>query len=123
MTIKEAINRFAQENPSIKITPEQMIAELSRLDTLVKLNIIDSHEGGGGEFNGYDSDTDVDTELLIEKPYDDIYIDWLSIKNEFLLKDYKRYNSIAEVYGMKYKEYEAYYNRTHMPIQKQRIYY
>lgn len=116
MTINEAINRFKQTRSSTKLSADQMIEALSRLDRLVKINIIDTHEGESADFNGYTLDTDGETELLVLAPYDDIYIDWLDVQNELLAKDYKRYNNAVEVYDTKYQEYASYYNRTRMPL-------
>ena len=118
MTINEAINKFLKARPTAQLSQDMMIEALSRLDRLVKLNIIDTHEGGELVFyEDYNQNTDVDTVLLIPAPYDDIYIDWLDIKNELLVKDYKRYNNACEVYDRKFTEFSAFYNRTHMPLE------
>lgn len=123
MTINEAISRHMQMRPSTKLTREMMIDHLSRLDHLVKANIIDTHEGGGGVFEGYTVDTPLDTQLLIDEHFSDIYSDWLDLHNELLVKDYTKYNNACAIYDKKYQEYEAYYNRTHMPIQRKRKYF
>lgn len=121
MTINEAINKFLKARPTAQLSQDMMIEALSRLDRLVKQNIIDTHEGGKLVFyEDYNQNTDVDTVLLIPAPYDDIYIDWLDIKNELLVKDYKRYNNACEVYDRKFTEFSAFYNRTHMPLETKR---
>lgn len=115
MTINEAINAFKQANPGTKLTFEQMVQELSRLDLLVKENVIDTHEGGSVDFHGYDDSTDGDTLLLVDEPHDVIYTDWLTLKNELFAKDYKRYNNAATIFDTNYKAFAASYNRSHMP--------
>ena len=123
MTINEAISRYMQMRPSTKLTRDMMVDHLSRLDHLVKANVIDTHEGGGGEFKGYSVETPLDTQLLIDEHFADIYSDWLDIHNELLVKDYNKYNNACAIYDKKYQEFEAYYNRTHMPVQTERKYF
>ena len=117
MTIKEAISRFKIANPSVKLSHDQIIDALTRLDTFVKINVIDLHEGVGVDFNGYTPDSDESTVLLVCPPYDDIYIDWLGIQNDLLVRDYNKYNKAAEAYDVKLRAYTAYYNRTHLPLE------
>lgn len=89
---------------------------LSQLDGRVKQDIIDTHEGGEDvSFSGYDADTSLSTQLLIPKPYDDVYRYWLEAQIDYANGEYAKYNNSMAMFNEAYSAYERYYNRTHMP--------
>lgn len=89
---------------------------LSRLDSMVKRLVIDTHEGGEDiVFNGYNADTDTETELLIPEPFDDAYLRWLEAQIDYANGEYEKYNNSAEAYNQVWTEFQKDYNRTHMP--------
>ena len=90
------------------------VAWLSQLDNMVKLEILDTHEGGGTGFSGYDTGTDVETELLVPSPYDEIYLRWLEARIDYANAEYARYNNSMEMFNAAYQSYRNFYNRTHM---------
>lgn len=115
MTIIEAItqidslkhNTYSQENK---------VQWLSRLDSMVKRLIIDTHEGGEDvEFSGYDGTTDMHTEMLIPAPFDEMYLRWLEAQIDYTNGEYGKYNNAIVMFNTSWKEYQNYYNRTHMP--------
>ena len=69
MTIQEAIGRV--DALKFNTCPQgEKIRWLSELDGSIKHSILDRHEGGGGAFAGYDSNTDGSTVLLVpDCPY------------------------------------------------------
>ena len=77
MTIIEAINR----TDSLKFntyTQTDKVEWLSRLDSMVKRLIIDTHEGAEStSFSDYTANTPLDTVLLVPAPYDEMYLRWL----------------------------------------------
>ena len=123
MNIIEAINRIDALKPN---TYEQLdkIRWLSELDGKIKTEIIDTHEGSDAVvFNEYNENTPLDTELLIPAPYDEVYLLWLEAKIDYANKEYGKYNNSSNMYNVAYHDYAKYYNRTHMPIQRQRKYF
>ena len=115
MTIIEAItqidslkhNTYSQENK---------VQWLSRLDSMVKRLIIDTHEGGDDVvFTGYGDDTDLHTEMLIPAPFDEMYLRWLEAQIDYTNGEYGKYNNAILMFNTSWKEYQNYYNRTHMP--------
>ena len=89
---------------------------LSQLDSRVKQDIIDTHEGGEGVvFSGYNDDTPIDTELLIPHPYDDVYRFWLEAQIDYANGEYTKYNNSMAMFNTAYSAFERYYNRMHMP--------
>lgn len=115
MKIFEAINRLN----SIKhntYTEEEKVAWLSQLDGFVKHEIIDTHMGGGEvAFSGYDSRTDMETELLVPAPYDSVYVRWLEAQVDYANGEFDKYSASILLYNTDFEAYASYYNRTHMP--------
>ena len=92
---------------------------LSRLDTMVKKHIIDTHEGAEDvTFTGYDGGTDLDTELLVPAPYDEVYLRWMEAQIDYHNGEYDKYNNAIDMFNTAYNGYRNYYNRTHMPLGK-----
>ena len=114
MKIIEAITRIDAVKPNTYSQSEK-IAWLSRLDAMVKKNIIDTHEGGEVEFAGYTDDTNLQTELLIPEPYDEAYLRWMEAQIDYNNGEYDKYNNAVELFNAVYQDYQNYYNRTHMP--------
>jgi hypothetical protein len=115
MTIIEAINTIDALYPNT-YSPEQKKAQLSKLDGVIKRDIIDKHEGSEEiTFNGYDENTPQDTVLLVPAPYDDIYIFWLQMWIDYWNGELARYNNSTAMYKTAYSNFERAYNREHMP--------
>jgi hypothetical protein len=115
MTISEAIAKIDSLKPN-GYSQTDKIGWLSLADGMIKNNIIDTHEGGEGvNFNGYDDETPLDTELIVNAPYDELYLSWLASKIDFFNGEYARYNNNVTRYHDTLSAYTNHYNRTHMP--------
>lgn len=77
----------------------------------------------GFEWVGYTDDTPLDTELLIPKPYDSAYIDWIISKIEYANGEIVRYNNYITRFNDVYGQFVSEYHRTHMPKGKKIIYF
>jgi hypothetical protein len=123
MTIIEAIHGIDSLKPN-GYSQADKVKWLSSLDGMVKAQIIDTHEDGEGiTFNGYDGDTDIDTELLVPAPFDDIYIKWLESKIDYTNAEYGKYNNSVTMFNAQYSAYSNHYNRAHMPKGKTRKFF
>lgn len=120
MKIIEAI----QELDSLKFntyTQEDKVKWLSRLDMMIKKQIIDTHEGGEKiSFQGYTADTPMDTVLLAESPHDDIYLRWMEAQIDYHNGEYDKYNNAIILFKAAFEDYAAYYNQTHKPVSRGR---
>ena len=115
MTIIEAINKIDSLKPN-NYSQNDKLAWLSKIDGIIKAEIIDTHEGGEDiVFSGYDSNTDISTELLVPAPHDDLYVRWLEAQIDYANAEYGKYNNSMLMYNADYSAYERHYNRTHMP--------
>lgn len=116
MTIIEAIALVDNLKPNT-YTQDDKIRWLSKLDGVVKAEIIDTHEGGSEvSFRGYDENTQLETVLLVPAPYDDIYRFWLEAQIDYTNADFDKYNNSSMRYNAEYSAFERHYNRTHKPI-------
>lgn len=116
MKINEAINKI--DNLKFNaISEEQKIDWLSRLDRMVKTQIIDTHEGGEGvRFTGYNGDTDLHTELLIPSPFDEVYLRWMEAQIDYCNGEIDKYNISITMFNTEFEAFETWYHRTHMPV-------
>ena len=115
MKIIEAINRLDAIKHNT-YTQSDKVNWLSRVDGMVKRHIIDTHEGAEEvSFSGYDDSTDLDTELLVPAPYDDLYLRWMEGMIDYHNGEYGKYNNAVEMFNTSYEAFQSYYNRTHMP--------
>lgn len=113
MKIIEAINRIDSLKHNT-YTESDKVAWLSELDSMVKVEIIDTHDGEV-TFNGYNDGTDTQTELLITAPYDKAYLLWMEAQIDYYNGEYDKYNNAMEMFHTAYDGFKNYYNRTHMP--------
>ena len=119
MTIIELITDIDALKPNSYEQPYK-VQWLSQLDSRVKQDIIDTHEGSEGvSFSGYNDDTPIDTELLIPHPYDEVYRFWLEAQIDYANGEYTKYNNSMAMFNTAYSAFERYYNRTHMPKGKE----
>ncbi len=123
MTIMEAIYRADAQKPNV-YPQEEKIRWLSALDGVVKKEIIDTHEGGEDVvFKAYDNLSDLNTELLIPAPYDEVYIHWIEMHVDYANAEFGKYNNSKAMYSTALLAYEKYYNRTHKPIPKKFLHF
>ena len=123
MTIIEAITRVDALKHNT-YTQTDKIQWLSRMDWMVKRHIIDTHEGADKvNFVGYDNNTDLQTELLVPAPYDEVYLRWMEAQIDYHNGEYGKYNNAVDMFTTSYEAFQNYYNRTHMPIGKNMKYF
>ena len=118
MTIMEAMHRIGTVKPN-GYDQALKIKWLSTLDGIIKKEIIDTHEGAENVvFNGYTVETNLLTELLVPAPYDDIYIRYLEMQIDYANGEYGKYNNSKVMFNTAYSDFEKYYNREHMPLNR-----
>ena len=122
MTIIEAINRIDTLKPN-RYELSDKVRWLSTIDGVIKAEIIDTHEGGENiEFKGYRED-ELYTKLIADAPYDDIYVKWLEAQIDYANGEYGKYNNSITTFNAAFDSYSRFYNRTHMPKQKDFIHF
>lgn len=118
MTIAEAISQVDALKPNT-YTQEDKVGWLSTLDARVKKQVINAHEYNDTIFfYGYDSVADMETELLVPAPYDEMYLRWLEAQIDYHNSEDERYNNAIMLFNNAYDGYKKYYTRNHMPLEK-----
>jgi hypothetical protein len=114
MTVREAIDRIDGLKHNTYTNGEK-VGWLSLIDGIIKDQIIDTHESDEEiYFYGY-TENDMETELLVEAPYDVLYLRWLEAQIDYYNGEIARYNNSMMMYQTAYDTYDRFYNRTHMP--------
>lgn len=97
---------------------EDKIAWLSRLDGMVKQQIIDTHEDNESvPFSGYDDSTPIDTVLLVPSPYDEMYLRWMEAQIDYHNGEFDKFNNAIILFNAAFEAYHRYYNSKHKPVQ------
>lgn len=123
MTIIEAIEKIDTLKPNT-YTKEEKIRWLSTIEGVIVRNVIEGHEGDENiSFDGYDEDTDLDTELIVQEPYDEIYLLWLDAMIDYTNGEFTRYNNTIIRYNDMFTAFSRDFNRTHMPRGKRIRYF
>lgn len=118
MTLMDALHRIDSIKPN-SYSQDVKIAWLSTLDGIIKTEIMDTHEGADKvAFNEYKEDTDLNTNLLVPAPYDEIYLFWLESKIDYWNGEIGKYNNSIAMYNEAYSTFAKHYNRSHMPKSK-----
>ena len=121
MTIREAIER-TDALLFNTYTTEEKIRWLSQVEWDIVRNVMELHQGYEGfGFFGYDRDTDPETVLLAQAPYDEMYLVYLESKIHYHNGETDRYNVSAMLFNQLYESYANYYKRTHLPISEGRF--
>ena len=107
MTINDAISTIDNLKHNT-YSQHDKVRWLSRLDSMVKRLVIDTHEGGNEiDFTSYTVNTDPDTELLIPEPFDEAYLRWLEAQIDYTNGEYDKYNNAILVYQAAYDRFNA----------------
>jgi trehalose utilization protein len=118
MTIIEVIDRLDSLKHNT-YSQKDKVLWLSKLDWMVKKQIIDTHEGAEAtSFNGYTDETDVNTKLLVPAPYDEVYLRWMEAQIDYLNGEYDQYNNAIIMFNADFEAYAAYYNQNHRPVNR-----
>lgn len=113
MTITNAIERADRSAPN-NYTSADKIRWLSLLDGRIKQEIIDRHEGAQAVvFTEYGDD--VEQELLVPAPYDELYLHWLCAMIYYAGGEIARYNNALARFDEDYKAFAKKYTSEHMP--------
>lgn len=117
MTIKECIDSVDNVKPN-QYSIDDKVAWLSFLDGIIINDVIKTHEGYRNqyeEFAGYSADK-LGIKLVVETPYDALYVAYLKMKIDEENGETARYNNSSTMFNSYLEEYKKYYNKTHMPL-------
>ena len=111
MTLREAI-QTADRMVKNSFSNEEKVKWLAAVDTLLQRELVERYEGGTERDTAYTLDS-LDTELIAQCPYDEMYVFYLLVKIHFFNGEYELYNNVAQEYNNKINEYRKWYVRNH----------
>lgn len=116
MNISDAIYLVDKLKPN-QYSSDLKIGWLSKLDGQIFKEVFATHADSPIEsFEGYDG-SDMDKELLVPYPYDeDIYNYFLQAQIDKENGETAKYNQSITLYNNAFHAFQAWYNRTHLPI-------
>ena len=121
MTIQGALDLANQMKPNM-MPKKAKIAFLTEIDQLIYEEILMKHEHTAAEEvkPEYDTETDPETELLVPRPYDMLYVYWIMSKIDMLNQEVDKYNNDRALFENAYDMMHDWWNRTRMPVQRNR---
>ena len=87
---------------------EDKLRWINELDGMVQRLVIQTDE-----IKEYSYPDDMDTELLVPAPFDDVYTLFLEAKIDYYNREYANYNNSAMMFEAQYNEYKKAYIREH----------
>lgn len=119
MTIKECIDLVDNVKPN-QYSIEDKVAWLSFLDGIIINDVLKTHEGYKNEYEEFDgySVNRLGRKLIVEKPYDNLYVAYLKMKIDEENGETARYNNSATMFNSYMTTFKKYYNKTHLPLQR-----
>lgn len=88
-------------------TDEDKFNWISTLEGLVAREVM------GEEGPEYEFPKDVDTELMVPSPFDDIYQMYVGAMIDFHNREYDSYNNMTAMFQERYDQYKAWYIQQH----------
>ena len=120
MTIIEAITRLDELQPN-SFTAEEKVRWLEQLDRELWREVICTHEGGADiQEPCYTQGTDDDNVLLVEPPYDSIYLHWMQSRIDYALAEFGRFNNSNAAFEADRMAWRMWYHRNHVPLERTR---
>ena len=107
MTPNKAIETVDRLKPNI-YTEEDKLRWINELDGMVQRLVFQNDE-----VEQYSYPEDMDRELLIPAPFDDVYSLYLESKVDYYNREYGTYNNSAIVFESRFSEYKKDYIRKH----------
>lgn len=130
MTVQQAIERANKMKAGNAVPDEMKIEWLNELEATIYDELILTHlhklngrwwrmEQGKWAFQKapvYVPGEDDDTELIAERPYDEIYVYWLMAKIDLFSQELNKYDNDFALFDNQYQRYKRFYNKYHKTV-------
>lgn len=98
------------------IEESELMRFLNDIETRIHDEVFLTHNGLDAViFPGYGEDTDMNTELLLKSPYDNVYRWYLEAQIYMAIQETARANNAMAMFNAEYLSMMDYYNRNYMP--------
>lgn len=120
MTAKQIIDELDAAMPNA-YTTEDKLRWLNEIDGRVWLEIFGTHELNDGEELPEEVEytlENIDTaEMLIGKPFTEVYFYWLQSKIHYRNQEFNYYDNTYAMFNSAWRAYANHYRRSHVPVQ------
>lgn len=117
MKIAEVISETDRILPN-DIDTKTKIDWLRRLDARILIEVLNTHQKPAGYEEPDTNNYGMDTELIVQDAYAELYIHYLKMKISLELVESDRFTAETIVYNDIYSAFVKDYNRNHMPLTK-----
>lgn len=116
MTVQQAIERANEMRMGNSSTDEMKIRWLSELDGMIYNDVIRKHKGNESKIMPEYSTDNTNAELIVEAPYDVLYVYYLMAQIDLAASEINKYNASVQLYNSALSNYKNYYRRNHRPL-------
>lgn len=116
MTIQNVIDNVKHIKNCYEISEGKIIADINRVEMNIIYSVINGREGDNdivGTYGNYDIDTDRNTNLLVQPPYDSIYETYCCAQIDLIYEESERYTNNMIVYNQLLTEFSAFWCKNH----------
>lgn len=114
MTLAEIIASVDEMNPN-QFSAQQKTRWINEVEHKVVEEVINRSEGFLIIFRPYVYEVNAETVLKVPDQYADVYTSYLLAKIDFVNSDIERYNNAVAMHDAAFREYAAWFRRTHKP--------
>lgn len=125
MTIEQVIDNVKRLKQDYRVSEEQIINDINKVEMYLIINICAGREGGreiAREYGNYDVQSERDKKLLVTAPYDGIYEAFCCSQIDLQYEDSERYVNDSIVYKDLLSDFTAYWYRTHRQSRRYNYY-
>lgn len=115
-TIGEVLSYFDNQVPN-QYSDEEKIRWLNEIESQIYNDIILTHKDADEiAFHGFKTDTDINTQMIVDLEYSELYRYWLEKSVHYANGEIERMNNAVTMFQTYYDNYFSYYNRNHRPV-------
>lgn len=115
-TISEVLSYFDNQVPN-QYSDEEKIRWLNEIEAQIYNDIILTHKDADEiAFHGFTTDTDINTQMIVDLEYSELYRFWLEKSVHYDNGEIDRMNNAMTMFQTYYDNYFSYYNRNHRPV-------
>ena len=107
MTVNEVLAKVKDRKPNA-YSDESLVDRLNDCEAMVQRELLLTVPD---EIIQYNFPDDRDKELILPRPYDELYVTYIIMKIQFDQEEYTAYNNSQLMFTAQYQDAQGYYNR------------
>lgn len=94
---------------------KMLIGWLNEIEAQAVDQVINKADGYNIVFRPYSAEEDMESQLMIQDQFRDVYINYIRAKIDFMNQETEQYNNDVAMYEASWKAYASWHIRNHMP--------